>query len=413
MKKLTKTTIASLVVASMMFSFASCALFDKSAEQITEVTDEYFSKLIKGKDVSKLVESSKKSNKDDDDEDEDESKDASEDTGISEEQQAVLDAILENASYEIKEVTGSKKDEEGSATVEFTYVDAEALLKDLDDADADALVDAIGSAKDKEKETNEFELDFVLDEEDWLVKAKSDNKVQSFIAELVDEIEFSAFKEANLKSYIDTYYSNLKSGDIQAALDMTASGLTNWSVYGLPNAESEFVGDYDAIYGAYFSAGSYEIGDIVIEDTTAYVTVKGTVSSLSNIFEQFANDHDAVANVVAGVLYTQLSKTQDTSWVKPYLACIKDYASKATLSDYETKYEIRLEEDGSFKIYSDPKDIFPDWTSQNYNNVIKAYDNQTKVEIYTKAMDQLLSEGKVTQEQYDAYLTSIKNQFGG
>lgn len=169
MKKFTKTVVASMVVASMALSMSACSLGGGKSDAVKEAADEYFSKVVAGKDVSKLVEESKKD---------------SEAAELTDYQEDVLKAILKNAEYEITEVSGSEKDEEGEATIEFKYVDAEKLAEDVD---ADDLLDEIKKADDKE--SKEFTIEFVYDDEEWLVASKSNAKVQDFINGLVDEIK--------------------------------------------------------------------------------------------------------------------------------------------------------------------------------------------------------------------------------
>ena len=169
MKKVGKIIVSTALVSSMMFSVASCSLFDKAGKLCTEVGDEFMGALIdrEAEDMSELCT------------DEDEALDIF--TPYCGDMEAV-EAVLSRATFEAGKPACKTKDKKGEIEYTITLPDYESCL-DEDPEDVDELEDLLDDTKD----TIEIKvtLEFKLQKDDWLID-NPDEICEEVLEELYD-----------------------------------------------------------------------------------------------------------------------------------------------------------------------------------------------------------------------------------
>ncbi len=225
--KTSKKLIASAVCVSMLASLGGCALFDKDDEGVLKAADDYATAIQKVKlgDITGLMTNG---------EDLEETLDylVNDTEGMPAGYADMCSAIAGTISYEIDEesVQSSKKNAEGSVDVTWTLVDYEAVFEQVseDGGDVDAFIDAL-TADDAQTQTISSTINFVLEDEAWLVDDEDGdiiNEVYSFYADaagytfvppLMDYIE-----EAYWYYSDDSVYSNF--GQIELDIITTTEG---------------------------------------------------------------------------------------------------------------------------------------------------------------------------------------------
>jgi len=201
MKLDSKKLTASVLTVAMMASFAGCSLLGsgKAKQAVLEAADSYASNIcsLKASKVTKAV------------------------SGVDEDRasalelafstisgDAVLSAIADTLTYTVDEesVEVDTKKGEGSVTVTFTYVDADAVYADVidDGGDQDAFIAAL--ADSDEKVEVEVDFDFVLEDEEWLVDDSKLSKLEDIFAFVDSEYSFTPALSADLVSDSSCWY---------------------------------------------------------------------------------------------------------------------------------------------------------------------------------------------------------------
>ncbi len=202
-KKMTALTVSVAVLASL----SGCAMFDKDDEGVLNAAEDFAEAVVKLKaaDIVGLT-----ADPDFSEEDLTAYFDHSADL-YGEDYDAICAAIESTLAYEIDEesVTSSKKDGEGSVDITFTVADYAAAYDNVvaDGGDLDAFVDAI-----KNGDTQEISVtvDFVLDDDAWLVDDSKGDNLQDLYAFYQDAFDYSfaASISTDLIEEIEWYYSN-------------------------------------------------------------------------------------------------------------------------------------------------------------------------------------------------------------
>lgn len=203
-KKLTASTLSVAVLASL----SGCAMFDKDDDAVLAVAEDYAEAVVKVKPadiVSLLVEP-------DDDLQEQIEEFISTDTDLyGEDYAAIIDAIEGTLAYEIDEesVESSKKSGKASVDITFTVADYAAAYESVteDGGDLDAFIDAIADADKTEISQT---IDFVLEDDEWLVDDSGAKKLQEVYQFYLDALDYS-FAPAISADLVDStvwYYSD-------------------------------------------------------------------------------------------------------------------------------------------------------------------------------------------------------------
>ena len=185
--KASKKLIASAVCVSMLASLGGCAMFDKDDEGVLKAAEDYATAIQKVKlgDITDLM-----TNGDDLADTLDYLVNDTE--NMPAEYSDICAAIASTISYEIDEesVQSSKKNAEGSVDVTWTLVDYDAIFDQVseDGGDADAFIDAL-TADDADTQEISTTINFVLEDETWLVDDEDGdvlNEVYAFYADAAD-----------------------------------------------------------------------------------------------------------------------------------------------------------------------------------------------------------------------------------
>ena len=201
-KKLTASALSVAVLASL----SGCAMFDKDDEAVLKVAEDYAEAVVKvnAGDIVELLA--------DPDDDLQESIEAFVETeGYDEDYAAICNAIAGTLAYEIDEesVESSKKSGKASVDITFSVADYAAAYDSVieDGGDLDAFLDAIADADKTEFEQT---IDFVLEDDAWLVDDSKAKNVQDIYQFYLDAFDYS-FAPAISADLVDStvwYYSD-------------------------------------------------------------------------------------------------------------------------------------------------------------------------------------------------------------
>ena len=200
-KKLT----ASAISVAMLASLSGCAMFDKDDEAVLKVAEDYATAVTKVKagDIVELL-------ADPDDDLQESIEQFVETDGYGDDYAAICNAIAGTLSYEIDEesVESSKKKGEASVAITFSVADYQAAYEDVtaDGGDLDAFISAI---EDADKTEIEQTIEFVLEDDGWLVDDSSAENVHDIYEFYIDAFDFTF--TAPLIDYVEStewYYSD-------------------------------------------------------------------------------------------------------------------------------------------------------------------------------------------------------------
>ena len=203
-KKLT----ASALSVAMLASLGGCAMFDKDDEAVLKVAEDYATAVTKIKtgDIVELLADP------DDDLQENIEQFVDVDADLyGDDYAAICNAIAGTLEYSIDEesVESSKKKGEASVDITFSIADYQAAYDEVtaDGGDLDAFIDAIGDADKTEIEQT---IEFVLEDDTWLVddrEAENVNEVYQFYLDAFD-YSFAAAISTDLIDSVEWYYSD-------------------------------------------------------------------------------------------------------------------------------------------------------------------------------------------------------------
>jgi len=202
-KKLTATTLS----VAMLASLSGCALFDKDDDAVLEVAGDYAEaiKKFKAADILELVADPSFTEEDINDHID------TDPTLYGEDYEAICSAIAGTLDYTIDEesVESSKKDGKASVDITFTIADYAAAYDSVtaDGGDLDAFLAAI---EDADTQEIEITVDFVRDDDAWLVDDEDGENIQKVYAFYIDALDYS-FAPAispDLIEEIEWYYSD-------------------------------------------------------------------------------------------------------------------------------------------------------------------------------------------------------------
>lgn len=203
-----KKLAASALSVAMIASVAGCAMFDKDDDAVLEVAEDYATAVVKVKpaDIVELLA----------DPDSDLQSDIEAFVDVDpefygEDYAAICDAIAGTLSFEIDEesVESSKKAGEASVDITFSIADYQAAYDEVsaNGGDLDAFIDAIGSA-----DANEITqtIEFVLEDDAWLVDDSKASKVQDLYQFYLDAFDFTfaGSISTDMIDYVEWYYSD-------------------------------------------------------------------------------------------------------------------------------------------------------------------------------------------------------------
>lgn len=358
------------VAATLAFSIlaaTSCSALDKSADDVQDLVDTYMNNIVKGKSDKNadLVE---------------DEADAFIDISTGDDDQdIVLEAIIANMSYEIGDVEASKKDEEGTVEVTIELKDISSIL-DGEYSSADEAADAIADIDDTT--SKDFEIEVILDDDEWFISSKSTEKIADYLVDYVADIEFGALSEEAAINFVDYIYDLAASGD--------TDGLYEYDLYDDTDDWDANTGD---VLGAYWSSADYEITVTSRDENTATVVVSGTAPDIEAVDETANSDDDFLISLLTEALRAAITET-DYGTTLMYIAS-QEYISiipTAASSDYEATYIVSVDEEGNFSVELTSGYLFPDFEIVDFETVNRS-------DYYEAALLNLVNDGIITEDQ--------------
>lgn len=386
-----KTTAVTLSVAVIGTSFltAGCNLKDK--KELKELTGEYMDLILKGKfdKTSDLYT--------------DEDNDISNLT-LDPFNEQVFTAAMKNASYEVKDVEISGKDE-AEVTVELLYADPQEVY------DEDMEIDEFLEELEDSEELTDHEFTFTLvNDDEWLFDAESAGDLAEFITSLDDDLVFKGLNEVNALALVQNYYELIGEGKVAEAFDLvvfegyeqedisdTLTGL------GITEDNSTFT-EFMTVY-AERTSNTFEVIDVDDDCITVEVT---SVSPDTEELNDYINSEDVMVRVYAEVLYALFFSGSNEMTLgpalEPILQVMIDHIDEieGTVENTRT-LEVMEDEDGELYILMDEDSGNPLETVEGYSN-FDVSDEDT-VAYGSAALELLLEEGRITREDYDTYST--------
>lgn len=302
--------------------------------------------------------------------------------------QELLDAVFAVSEYEIGDIEVDKD----SATCEVTFT-----LPDLDSiADEgysfDEFIDAIGDIEDTVEE--EFSFDLSKDGDEWFIEGDSTSDYADFLAGLVADLEFSGLSESAAIAAVETFVGYLAQGDVMSAYAMSP---TDSDAFEDMEEVEEFLGEvsgFSGLFSAYFSNidVTYEATEVTEDSIT--VTLTGTAPDANTSATAAVADHSIMVPIYADYLESMINGTFDmVTVINNILNVVGDAIATADPVPYTGSAVVTVDEDGNY--FVDPQDDFM--------FDLDVLDVASSDDLMPEALDLLLSEGRITQAQYDEY----------
>ena len=368
----------SMVTASavLMGSFAGCSLLggkDKAA--VTEVVEGYVDAIKAGK-----YNKSADFVLDGEDYFQDEAFD-----GVTQE---LLDAVFAAGEYEVDEVSVDK--DSATAVVVFTLPDIDSIADE--GYSLDEFIDAVADIDDTVEEEFEFELS--KDGDEWFIEGDSTADYAEFLAGLVDDLEFG-LSEAGALAAVDEFYSYVAAGNLEAAINMTAGADGSFAEFEAMVEENPDLAVITDIIANYFTAVDYQTEVVSATEDAVTVSVTGTAPDAEAAVAEAVNDHDVMVPIMADVIESYLNEgvPDEMAAVAAIFGVVVDSIGTGAPIPYSTEIVVTADEDGNY--YCDPGEgfifdfDFPDVASSD--------------ELLPEALDLLLEQGRITQEQYSMF----------
>lgn len=323
--------------------------------------------------------------------------DAFQDVDLGPVQQEICELCLSEAQFEVEEIKNDR------ALVKFSMPDIDRILKrenvaaleveDLDDliADSDKLIE------------EEFEFDFIKDKREWLIDPDSTEEFAEFISEFGLDVSSEIGLGSRAVAFFDSFMSCLAQGNIDAAYAFIDTG-SGYSVGSMNSYySSDVVAQLEDFYAALFGTVTYEAEVSSCNGSAVVLEVTGTRAAFYDSMQYvIANNPDMTVPYMKDMILCEIrlmdfdySNGDLTSLIEEsleiqiefYIQCLE----LAQTEDFECTVEVDIDENGNMSL--DPNimtDILGEDQSFDYPQ-----------EFYEQALDELLEEGQITQDQYD------------
>lgn len=298
--------------------------------------------------------------------------------------EAELIAAIQDASeYEIGEidVNGSA----ASAHVIFTLPDIESIANE--GYSYDEFIAAIGDIEDNVDENIEFEL--VREDDDWFIEADSTEEYYDLLIGIVDSLEFTRLTEENALELADTFMTELTSGNIDGAVAMLDNPDNEITTYAQMASSMD---GFDEVFTNFFSRVDYELEATDVTEEYINVTASGTGPDMQAIIDSVVNNQDVMIPIVADYIEATLNgDTLNYLTIASSLAgALAQGATVAPTGPLTVVFQVTENEDGDLvlnPVSGTGLDFeIPDLTS--------------RTDLILPAVTQLLSEGRITFEQF-------------
>ena len=327
-------------------------------------------------------------------------KDSFQDVDFIDNQQEIVELCLAKAEYEIVKI------EDDEARITFKMPDPDKSLKreNIEMLEIDDIEDLID---DSDKWFDEdFDFKFVQVDKEWYIEPKSTKEFAEFIEGVGDEIAPRIGVGSNIIGTLDQYITYMAQGDYMAAMNLTEMG-----GYGYPSSGSDpYMDTYAELYSIIYSGIDYEAEVTDYDGETAVIHVTGTrIDFMSAVVDASANNEELTVPFLKDVVLL-LAESENAShggsnydsdyWMEYYdlyLEYIAECCSLGETESFESDIEVMIESNGKVTLnYFDLTDLIVNGST---------YDEpEFNPEYYEQALNELLAEGQITQEQYDRYI---------
>ena len=377
-----KSICVATASAVLMGSVAGCALFGKDKTAVTDVTVGYIEMIMSAKynKSAKFVA---------------DEEDFFATAEIDDNTAGILSAVWGVSSYETATVEVDKNS--ATAEVDFTFPDLETIAEE--GYSYDEYVAAIADIEETVDGSFEFELS--KDGEDWYIEPDSTEDFYNFVFESLGEFAYGGLNEAGAIEVVDEFIADLASGDVDAALALSAEADGTMSDY-FDELASESGATIDpdtfsGIFSSYFSRLEYTSEVTNVTDEAITVAVTGTAPDANTAISDIANNEELMVPIYADFLEGMLHNT-DADYSTLYnglFGAMAQAFSSAPLSDYACTIEVTADEDGN--LYVDPDDNFVNWDID---------DIDTNDDLLYQAIDLLYEQGRITADEYSLFAGS-------
>lgn len=380
----TKKFVSAVTAASVLaLSFTGCSLLggkDKAA--IEEVATSYIDYIKDGKlnkSADLVVDE----------------EDYFQENAFPVQQEDLLSAVLASTEFTVENIEVKK--DSGSADIVFTMPDLDSIADE--GYSFDEFLDAIGDIDDTVEETVEFE--FSKDGEDWLIEGDSTEDLFNFFMSIGEGIEFAGLSESAALEAVDTFMSYLAQGDVQGVLAMSPEGADIFENF---DEISDALGAdntvYSDLFSTYFSQVDYESSISSVSEDAIVVSLTGTAPDAEPAITAAVQDHDVMVPIFADYIESLLNNSFDINTLMvEILDAVNTAVGQTTLTTaYNASVTVTADDDGN--LYVDPDDQgffydfdFPELADSN--------------ELMVEALDLLLEQGRISQSDYNTYMSSL------
>lgn len=381
----TKKFVSAVTAASVLaLSFTGCSLLggkDKAA--IEEVATSYIDYIKDGKlnkSADLVVDE----------------EDYFQENAFPVQQEDLLSAVLASTEFTVENIEVKK--DSGSADIVFTMPDLDSIADE--GYSFEEFLDAVGDIDDTVEETVEFE--FSKDGEDWLIEGDSTEDLYNFFLGIGEGIEFSGLSESAALEAVDTFMAYLAQGDVNGVLSMSPEGA---DIFDSLDDFTEALGSDNTVmsnlFSSYFSQVDYESSISSVSEDAIVVSLTGTAPDAEPAITAAVQDHNVIVPIYADYLESLVSGNYDTAALTgEILDAVSTAVAQTTLTTaYNASVTVTADDDGN--LYCDPTEDGSFFYDFEFPEVADSS------ELMVEALDLLLEQGRISQSDYNSYMTSL------
>lgn len=381
----TKKFVSAVTAASVLaLSFTGCSLLggkDKAA--IEEVATSYIDYIKDGKlnkSADLVVDE----------------EDYFQENAFPVQQEDLLSAVLASTEFTVENIEVKK--DSGSADIVFTMPDLDSIADE--GYSFEEFLDAVGDIDDTVEETVEFE--FSKDGEDWLIEGDSTEDLYNFFLGIGEGIEFSGLSESAALEAVDTFMAYLAQGDVNGVLSMSPEGA---DIFDSLDDFTEALGSDNTVmsnlFSSYFSQVEYESSISSVSEDAIVVSLTGTAPDAEPAITAAVQDHNVIVPIYADYIESLVSGNYDTAALTgEILDAVSTAVAQTTLTTaYNASVTVTADDDGN--LYCDPTEDGSFFYDFEFPEVADSS------ELMVEALDLLLEQGRISQSDYNSYMTSL------
>lgn len=381
----TKKFVSAVTAASVLaLSFTGCSLLggkDKAA--IEEVATSYIDYIKDGKlnkSADLVVDE----------------EDYFQENAFPVQQEDLLSAVLASTEFTVENIEVKK--DSGSADIVFTMPDLDSIADE--GYSFEEFLDAVGDIDDTVEETVEFE--FSKDGEDWLIEGDSTEDLYNFFLGIGEGIEFSGLSESAALEAVDTFMAYLAQGDVNGVISMSPEGA---DIFDSLDDFTEALGSDNTVisnlFSSYFSQVDYESSISSVSEDAIVVSLTGTAPDAEPAITAAVQDHNVIVPIYADYIESLVSGNYDVAALTgEILDAVSTAVAQTTLTTaYNASVTVTADDDGN--LYCDPTEDGSFFYDFEFPEVADSS------ELMVEALDLLLEQGRISQSDYNSYMTSL------